>query len=287
MPTLSPLSWFVVLAAVLLLGCAQSEPATSVPALATGVPTSSAADATTVLPVAGVWSPSPGTSWQWQLNGLPLDRSVEAEMYDIDLFDTDAATVSALHAEGRKVVCYVNAGGWEDWRPDAARFPEGTIGANLDDWEGERWLDIRRIDLLGPIMEARMDSCQAKGFDGIEPDNVDGFLNDTGFPLTYDDQLRYNIWLAEAAHERGLSIGLKNDMEQIPDLLPYFDWALNEECFQYRECDTLLPFIEAGKAVFNVEYGLEAGEFCAKARELGFNSMRKNLDLDAWREPCD
>jgi len=100
------------------------------------------------LPVEGVWRPSPGTSWQWQLNGLPIDHSIEAEMYDIDLFDTDAATVAALHAEGRIVICYVNAGGWEDWRPDAAMFPDAVIGANLDDWEGERWLDIRRIDVF-------------------------------------------------------------------------------------------------------------------------------------------
>lgn len=125
------------------------------------------------------------------------------------------------------------------------------------------------------------------GFDGLEPDNIDGFLNDTGFPLPYDDQLEYNIWLAEAAHARGLSIALKNDMDQIPDLLAHFDWALNEECFQFEECETLLPFIEAGKAVFNVEYDLETGEFCAEAKRLEFNSMKKNLDLDAWREPCD
>ena len=132
-------------------------------------------------------------------------------MYDVDLFDNDEAVVMALHSAGRKVVCYMNAGGWEEWRPDAQQFPDEVMGANLDDWEGERWLDIRRLDVLGPIMEARMDLCGAKGFDGIEPDNVDGFLNDTGFPLTYEDQLSYNIWFANAAHERGLSIGLKND----------------------------------------------------------------------------
>ena len=105
-------------------------------------------------------------------------------MYDIDLFDNDAAVVAALQAKGRKVVCYVNAGGWESWRPDEARFPEQVIGAALDDWEGEKWLDIRRIDVLGPIMESRLDMCEEKGFDGVEPDNVDGYLNDTGFPLT-------------------------------------------------------------------------------------------------------
>ena len=255
MPTL-PKMTFLALITVFVLGCGHPDSGTLVPGAGMGVPqiSSGSSAVVTLTAVHDVWMPSPSTSWQWQLNGLPIDRTIQAEMYDIDLFDNDTATVSALHAEGRKVVCYVNAGGWEDWRPDAASFPDELIGENLDDWAGERWLDIRRIDLLAPIMEARIDSCQAKGFDGIELDNIDGFLNDTGFPLSYEDQLEYNIWLADAAHARGLSIGLKNDMEQIPDLLAHFDWALNEECFQYEECETLLPFIEVGKAVFNVEY---------------------------------
>lgn len=192
-----------------------------------------------VLPVSAVWRPAASaTSCQWQLNDLPIGHTIYGDMYDIDLFDNDAATVANLHAEGRTVICYVNAGGWETWRPDADEVPETIIRANLDDWEGERWLDIRSLGILALIMGARMDQCKLKGFDGIEPDNVDGFLNDTGFSLTYDDQLRYNIWLAESAHERGLSIGLKNDMDQISDLLPYFDWALNEECFEFNECET-------------------------------------------------
>ena len=208
-------------------------------------------------------------------------------MYDIDLFDNDAATVSALHDEGRIVICYMNAGGWEDWRPDAAKFPEEIIGKNLDGWEDERWLDIRRLDVLAPIMEDRMIACKNKGFDGIEPDNVDGYLNSTGFDLTANDQREFNIWLAETAHERGLSIGLKNDMDQAPELVQYFYWTLNEECFQFQECETLQPFIDAGKAVFNVEYSLDADEFCPEAKALGFNSLKKNLDVDAWRESCD
>jgi len=95
------------------------------------------------------------------------------------------------------VVCYMNAGGWEEWRPDAGEFPTGIIGDDLNDWEVERWLDVRRVDILASIMEARMDSCRDEGFDGIEPDNIDGFLNDTGYDLTSKDQLAY-IWLAGA-----------------------------------------------------------------------------------------
>ena len=62
--------------------------------------------------------------------------------------------------------------------------------------------------------------------------------------------------------------------------------ALNEQCFEYNECDTLLPFIDAGKPVFNVEYELDTGAFCERANTLGFSSMKKSWNLDAWREPC-
>jgi hypothetical protein len=75
-----------------LLGCAQSEPATITPP-ATDSPAT--ADPPAVPTLSGLWVPSPKTTWQWQLNGLPLDTSVDVEMYDIDLFDNDTATVAA------------------------------------------------------------------------------------------------------------------------------------------------------------------------------------------------
>jgi hypothetical protein len=194
--------------------------------------------------------------------------------------------VASLHAKGRKAICYMSGGSFEDWRPDAAKFPAEVKGKPLDGWPGEWWLDIRQIKLLGPIMEARMELCKSKGFDAVDVDNVDGYANDSGFPLSPRDQLNYNILLANAAHARGLSIGLKNDLGQIKALLPYYDWALNEQCFQYDECNLLRPFIKAGKAVFHVEYRLKTSQFCAEANAMTFNSMRKHLNLDAWREPC-
>jgi hypothetical protein len=207
-------------------------------------------------------------------------------MYDIDLFDNDAGVVTSLHAQGRRVVCYMSAGSWESFRPDAGQFPASVKGNVLAGFPDERWLDVRRIELLGPIMEARLDLCRAKGFDAVEADNVDGYANSSGFPLTYQDQLAYNIFLANAAHARGLSIGLKNDLGQIGALLPYFDWALNEQCFQYNECDLLLPFINAGKAVFTVEYTLAPNQFCPQANAMNFNSLKKRESLDAYRVAC-
>jgi len=240
--------------------------------------------------VPGISVPAPGTSWQWQLTGLPAELNVEAEAYDLDLFETDEATVAALHARGRRVICYLSAGSWEDWRADAADFSEEVIGERYAGWPGERWLDVRRIDLLEPIMLARLRQCRDKGFDAIEPDNIDGYANDSGFPITYDDQLLYNRWLASQAHALGLSIGLKNDPEQAADLISEFDWALTEDCFDQGWCDALSPFLEAGKAVFVAEFsdtGVDFDRACAELPQAGFSLILKARELTAWREICD
>jgi len=233
-----------------------------------------------------IWRPAIHVSFQWQLSDLPVDRSVDAMVYDIDLFENDASVVAALHAQGRHVICYIDVGSWERGRPDASQFPASVIGKVYSGFPDENWLDIRQLSILAPIMEARMDQCKAKGFDAIEPDNINGYENDTGFPLTAQDQLNYNRFLAEQAHMRGLSIGLKNDWDQVGDLLASFDWALSEECFYQQECAALTPFIQAGKAVFDVEYQLDPAQFCPQARAMQFSALKKHLSLDAYRVAC-
>lgn len=229
-------------------------------------------------PEPNIWEPQPGTTWQWQLTD-EVNTSYDVEMYDIDLFDVPQEIIDELHDDGRIVICYFSAGSWEDWRDDANNFPNEVIGQTLDGWEDERWLDISQIELLEPVMTARLDLAVEKGCDGVEPDNVGAYNNETGFDLSYENQLAYNIWLAEQSHERGLSIGLKNDLDQIEVLVEHFDWALNEECFFFEECDLLLPFIEADKAVFGVEYDGDSDEYCPLANEMGFSWLTKTLDL--------
>ena len=230
------------------------------------------------------WQPRPGVAWQWQLTGR-VDTSVDVPVYDIDGFDQSKAVVSALHREDRKVICYLSTGAWEDWRPDADKFPKSVIGRG-NGWEGERWLDIRRVDVLEPLMAARLDMCRKKGFDAVEPDNMDGYKNRTGFKLTAKDQLRYNRLLAKLAHERGMAVGLKNDLDQIPQLVRDFDFAVNEQCAQYDECDANTPFIKADKAVFHVEYELPTSRFCTDSRRLKLSSMLKKYELGVWRKAC-
>ena len=174
----------------------------------------------------------------------------------------------------------MSAGSSENWRPDFKNFPKSVLGKNMDGWVGEKWLDIRNITALGPIMTARLDQCKAKGFDAVEFDNVDGYSNASGFSLTNNDQLKYNIFLANEAHKRGLTVGLKNDLDQVSVLSNYFDFAVNEQCFQYGECSALKPFIAKGKPVFNVEYSGNIVTLGQKAKVLHFNTIKKSLDLN-------
>jgi hypothetical protein len=199
------------------------------------------------------WQPAPGTSFEWILDGY-AGTIPSATAIDTDLFETSATTVARLHAHGKKVICYINVGAWENWRPDKASFPPSVIGRAYDGWAGERWLDIRKLSVLAPILAKRMDRCKAKGFDAIEPDNLDGYQQNTGFPITRADQLRFINWLSDAAHRRGLSIGLKNVPEFVPLMVTRFDWALTEDCYDQGWCADMTPFIAARKAVFAVEY---------------------------------
>lgn len=259
-----------VVVAAALGGCA---PATAVPAAPVAPPAA-----------ASRWAPIPGTTWQWQLT-TPVDTGVDADVFDVDGVETPAATVAALHRAGRRVICYVNAGAAETFRPDHGAFPPDLQG-NPDGWPGERLLDVRRRDVLGPIMAARFDECRRKGFDAVEADVVDAYAEDSGFPLTAADQLAYNRLLAELAHARGLAIGLKNDLDQVADLVDVFDFAITEQCFEYDECDRLAPFVRAGKAVFVAEYAVDPAAFCPAARAAGLSAIRKRPALDAWRAPC-
>ena len=182
-------------------------------------------------------------------------------------------------------MCYVDFGTWENWRPDQAQFPSSVLGSS-NGWPGEKWLDIRQISVLAPILTARMQMCVQKGFDALEPDNIDGYTNSTGFPLTAADQLAFNEWIANTAHSLGLSVGLKNDVDQTAQLEPFFDWALDEQCNQYSECGTEAVFTQANKAVFNAEYG-SGTSFCAADIAAHINGALFDLNLDGATDvPC-
>ncbi|HEU0114441.1 MAG TPA: endo alpha-1,4 polygalactosaminidase [Thermomicrobiales bacterium] len=234
----------------------------------------------------GWWTPGPQPSWQIQISSTPK-TILPVAVYDVDLFETPPATIDAMHDRGIKVICYFSAGSYENWRPDKDEFPRDALGNKLGHWPGERWLDIRS-DVVFRIMQERIDLARQKKCDAVDPDNVDVATNHPGFPITLDEQLDYILRLANAAHDAGLAIGLKNDVEQIPRLVGDVDFTVNEECFKYHECDTLQPFTAAGKPVFQIEYGRanKARKICPQANALGFATLIKKLNLGAQRIAC-
>jgi hypothetical protein len=228
--------------------------------------------------VPGWWQLPARLTWYWQLQGM-VNNGEPVAAYDIDGFENGAAEVAVLHARGTRVICYVDVGTAERFRPDYQLFPASVLGRS-NGWPGERWLDIRRLDVLEPIMAARLRMCAEKGFDAVEPDNIEAFSNRSGFPITAQEQLTFNEWVAQEAHALGMAVLQKNDGEQASTLAPHFDGALSEQCNQYRECASFAPYLAAGKPVLNAEYHLSGSRFCAADIAAGIMGARFNLALN-------
>jgi hypothetical protein len=274
------------------------------------------------------WVPPVGARWQYQLEAKrgheatggidvgvcarpPGARAcVSPDVFDIDLWVdpkltggaavVNEAAVAAIHAAGKRAICYVQAGTAERFRPDYplfVAFDEACGGcllgkpfsrvfpdeywANPSDAQGQRAFLLERVG-------ARVAACAAAGFDGVELDVVDAWAQGaevTGFEVSYETQLAYDQELANLVHRRGLTVALKNDLGQLEALLPYFDYAVNEQCFEFGECVGYAAWIAAGKPVFQVEYRLPRRRFCAAANAAGFGAIKKARSFSLFAKP--
>ena len=262
---------------------------------------------------AGWWEP--GTAvlpWQWELDHEIVTTSATdmgtgdttasgspataPAVYDIDGFDNTAADVAALHALGKKVICYVEVGAAESYRPDYAQFPASALGSAVSGYPKEKYLDIRDAVVVS-VIEARIAMCAQKGFDGIEPDIDDSYADTTGFPITQSDDVAYLTKLSTYAHSHGVAWGLKNGGDGgdpatfIPAVVPIIDFAVVEEPFYLKTIGSFEPALYgAGKAVFVAEYTNDttsASTFCPQALADHANAALFDVGLDAKvRAPC-
>lgn len=239
------------------------------------------------------WSFTTSNSWQIELAHPLINTSFNASVYDIDMFDNNATTITTLYNQGRKVICYFSAGNYENWRPDAGSFNNRTdLGKPLDGWAGEWWLNTYSTDFRNAML-SRLDLAVTKGCDGVDPDKMDGD-NDNGLGLTQADAVNYVNFLADAAHARDLSVGLENAGKIIPQVLGKMQWGVNEQCLQYGECDTWQPFVEVGEPVFHIEYpdgapnvaAQKVDSICGNDDAKGFETVLKEMSLDDWVEAC-
>ncbi len=262
----------------------DGSPSPDAPAPAPGSPSPTPTPPAPAQP-AGLKSIPAGTSWYWQLQGS-INVNQTAKVYDLDLFDQPKTTFDALKMSQHILICYFSAGTYEDWRPDEKQFPAASLGNGLG-WPGEKWLDVRNSTVRA-IMLSRLDLAKNKGCDGVEPDNVDGYANNSGFNLSKQDQINFLTFLADEAHKRGMTIALKNATDLVQSLAPKFDFAVVEECFKYNECDAYSPFVAQNKAVLNAEYSAYSATICTRAKNLQFSTVFFNLDLDGTvYRPCN
>lgn len=234
--------------------------------------------------------PSQERTYEWiYLIGRELtakDVEIPYRTVFVDLFDTSRAIIQALKKNGKKVICYFSAGTLENWRPDAPEFPREAIGNPLENWEGEYWIDVRNSKVK-EIMARRIQLAKEKGCDGIDPDNTDFYLYDTGFPLTERDAINYYKFISRTARELGLKVGLKNSGKILKDVLEDFDFVVSENCFKYQECGLYTQAIPYGKEVYDVEYELSPEEFCPQARRIKVKAAKACYSLDGCWEPCE
>ncbi|CAN0210900.1 unnamed protein product, partial [Scytosiphon promiscuus] len=144
----------------------------------------------------GWWTPGPGVSWQIQLTG-EIDLTLDVDMYNIDLFDASTSEIDELRNRDVVVICSFSAGTYEENRADSDAFASDWLGeAVVNGAAGERWLNVTAEGVLS-LMGARMDLAVNKTCDGVNPSNLEVFLeDDSGFNITAGDQITYNTWLA-------------------------------------------------------------------------------------------
>jgi len=224
-----------------------------------------------------------GDRWDWQLKApADLDRDVEMLALDPRLVTVDK--LQRLHAEGINTVCHVNAGTIAETDPGFSNFPPAVIGNAHKTRPNERYLDIRWIEIVVPLITRKFVACKTQGFTAIEPDGLDVYTQNSSFTITAADTVHYATTLAHVAHGLGLGIAQKNVPELTEALLPHFDFAITESCFETGTCEQIAAYPKANKPAFNAEYtdvDIDFAKACAEGARLNINMIRKDRPVTA------
>ena len=242
---------------------------------------------------------------------------VKPDVFDIDLYVDGSITgawdgntvsddyiftrdaVQAIHASNRKVIAYITVGDAENWRADFQQmvdFDSACGGCFLgkpfskvfpNEWYVNINNDRGQADFMRKMVQARVDKAAASQFDSLEPDVDFAAGNVSGFRISDATQVAYNVSIAHIAHADGLSINLKSDVDEAldPQLIAAFDYVIDEQCFQYKQCENYAGFQAAGKSIFNAEYRVAVGKFCSKANAMNFNSIKKDPNFSLYDLP--
>ena len=168
--------------------------------------------------------------WQVVYQGQYVPNGADYTI--LDLFDYKSSDV----AKAKYPIAYFSAH-YENWRPDAKMF--GKLLKHISGWRGERYIkwDDKKNQR---VMKRRLALARAKGFRGVDIDNVDG-------PNTR----KYFQWLYREAKRRGLTVGLKNAVEVLPRFGSRVDFFVTEA---YKESE-LTVYEQYNKPTVRMYYG--------------------------------
>jgi hypothetical protein len=167
-------------------------------------------------------------------------------------------------AKGTYGICYVN--GFQTQPGDAAmwkeRYPSAVLrtasGKPVSDpgWPDEMLLDTRtaaKRAVITKVIGKAIDRCADRGFDAVEFDNLDSWTRSKG-ALTRAGNVALAGSLVAAVHREGMAAAQKNtpQLGTAGKRTAGFDFAVAEECVQYRECSAYTDVY--GKRVIDVEY---------------------------------
>ncbi len=233
-------------------------------------------------------APHAGATWDLQYSDNVKIRN-GVQVYDLDPDNVEAALIAKLKARGIYTLCYVSVGTLENYRDDVADFPARVVGKIYGDWPDEKFLDVRDLKTLLPLMKRRFQRCKDMGFDAVDPDNMDVYDNESGFDLSPANGVRYIRALAKMAHAMGLNIGQKNVPALTAKLVNTLDFVVAESCYQDGWCNQVQPYITAGKPVFDVEYDdrpIRFGKACKVADKMGVSMVLKHRILSQFVRNC-
>jgi Glycoside-hydrolase family GH114 len=211
--------------------------------------------ATTSATSAASWAPpTANATFDYQIGGPytpPAGVTVVSR-------DHDASAAAGLYN-----VCYVNA--FQAQTEDASWWKTNHPDLLLHDAKGNLVIDKDWNEILLDYSTAAkraglttiaggwIDQCAGKGFQGVEPDNLDSYTRSTGL-LTEAEAVAYATSLSTYAHGKGLAIAQKNDadLSTANAKKAGFDFAVAEECADYDECQNYTATY--GNHVIVIEY---------------------------------
>ncbi len=198
--------------------------------------------------------------------------------------DREAAPAAGLYN-----ICYVNAfqvqpQEVEWWKRNHDDLLLRDAGGNyvIDGAWDEIVLDIRtpaKRTALAGIVNGWIDGCAAKGYQAVEPDNIDTYDRFDDL-LTRDQAVAYLRLLAPHAHAAGLAIAQKNttslgDQGRAAGL----DFAIAEECGRWGECGDFTDVY--GDNLIVIEYTSSAFKKACTAVGAKVSVVRRDLDVTA------